>query len=70
MVRMKKLPLRRHSPHWLHGDWEAPSAAASRTPSKGRNEAVILDEEGRVKPTTSEDSGVTLLPGLLHKLFS
>ena len=33
-VRIRKPPLRRHSPRWLQGDWEAPSAVASRTPSK------------------------------------
>ena len=26
--------VRRHSPHWLQGDWEAPSVVTSRTPSK------------------------------------
>ena len=34
MARVKKPLLRRHSPRWLQGDWEAPSVAASRTPSK------------------------------------
>ena len=34
MARVRKPPLRRHSPRWLQGDREVPSAAASRTPSK------------------------------------
>ena len=42
---------------------------------QGRNEAVVMDKEGGVKPenrelTTSEDSRVTLLPGVFHKFVS
>ena len=40
-----------------------------------RNEAVMLDEEGRIEPedqepTTSEDSGATLLRGIFRKFVS
>ena len=62
MVRVRKPPIRRHSPsnsvvtgrHFL----QVPPELLGR-----RREAAILDEEGPIEPTTSEDSGVTLLQG-------
>ena len=60
MARVRKPPIRRHSPsnsvvtgrHFL---WVPPELLGRR------REATILDEEGPVELTTSEDSKVTLL---------
>ena len=52
-----------------HAPWLPPGCL------QRRNEAIVLDEEGRVEPedqepTNSEDSGATLLRGVFHKLVS
>ena len=60
MARVRKPLIRRHSPsnsvvtggHFS----QAPPELLGR-----RREATVPDEEGPVEPTTSEDSGVTLL---------
>ena len=73
MVRVRKPPFRRPSPRWFHGDCEAhPWLPPGRL--QRRNKAIMLDKEGRVEsedrePTTSEDSGATLLRGLYSKFF-
>ena len=61
-MRVRKPPIRRRSPsnsvvtgrHFLR----VPPELLGR-----RREAAVLDEEGPVEPTTSEDSGVTLPQG-------
>ena len=62
MARVRKPPIRRHSPsnsmvtgrHFL----QVPPELLGR-----RREATVPDEEGPIEPTTSEDSGLTLLRG-------
>ena len=66
MAMARKPLFKRPSPHWFHDDCEAPP----RLPPghlQRRNEAVVLDEEGRVKLEAQE---LTLLRGVLHKYVS
>ena len=62
MGRVRKPPIRRHSPSHTtvtgrHFLWVPPQLPGRR------REATQLDEEGPIKPTNREDSGVTLLRG-------
>ena len=66
MARVRKLPVRRPSPRWFYGDCEAPLGLPPGRLQK-RNEAIMVDEEGRVEP---EDREPTLLRGVLHKYVS
>ena len=61
--RVRKPPIRRHSPSSFvvtgrHFSWVPPELL------RRRREAAVPDEEGPIEPTTSEDSGMTLLQGL------
>ena len=74
MARVRKPPFRKPSSRWFHGDCEAPPWLPPGCLQR-RNKAIMLDEEGRVEsedrePTTSEDSGATLLRGLCSKFVS
>ena len=51
MARVRKPPFRRPSPRWSHGDCEAPPWLPPGCLQR-RNEAIVLDKEGRVE---SED---------------
>ena len=69
MARVRKPPFRRPSPRWFHDDFEAPPRLPPGCLQR-RNEAVVLDEEGRVEPTTGENSRVMLLRSVLCKFIS
>ena len=61
-ARVRKPPIRRHSP----SNFVVTGRHFSRVPPEllgRRREAAVPDEEGPVEPTTSEDSRVTLLRG-------
>ena len=74
MARVRKPPVRRPSPHWFYGDCEAPPWLPPGRLQR-RNEAIVLDEEGRVvsedrEPTTSEDFFKAYVVTLFHNVVN
>ena len=53
MVRVRKPLFRRPSPCWFHDDCEAPLRLPPGCLQR-RNKAIVLDEEGCVKPEDRE----------------